>query len=220
MLKCENLPSTNSIISGAQWNFSKTSTPPGCARFTENLSELTKTWSSGTTECGVWIGNCNVKVWKSTEHKLRNIWRSVKFQQNEHTPGEGAEVILHSSKLKALSPDQIFISGGRGGSHAWAESGKNELKIFTAWLALASEIVSYTLRVWGLMSMGKWVLETTRPYLYHVQIPEDQFFWPQFPWHDPFQMRFYLEVLNIPDLTINSSWCTMMHNGLLSVATK
>ena len=30
----------------------------GCARFTENLSELTKTWSSGATECGVWIGNC------------------------------------------------------------------------------------------------------------------------------------------------------------------
>ena len=58
----------------------------GCARFAEILSELTKTWSSGATECGVWIGNCNVKVWKSTEHKLHNIWRSVKFQQNEHTP--------------------------------------------------------------------------------------------------------------------------------------
>ena len=59
-------------------------TPPppgfqGCARFAENLSELTKTWSSGATECGVWIGNCNVKVWKSTEHKLYNIWRSVQF---------------------------------------------------------------------------------------------------------------------------------------------
>ena len=60
----------------------------GCARFAEILSELTKTWSSGATECGVWIGNCNVKVWKSTEHKLHNIWRSLKFQQNEHTPGK------------------------------------------------------------------------------------------------------------------------------------
>ena len=59
----------------------------GCARFAEILSEHTKTWSSGVTECRVWIGNCNVKVWKSTEHKLYNIWRSVKFQQNEHTPG-------------------------------------------------------------------------------------------------------------------------------------
>ena len=29
MLKCENLPSTNSTISGAQYNFSKTSTPQG-----------------------------------------------------------------------------------------------------------------------------------------------------------------------------------------------
>ena len=59
----------------------------GCARFTEILSELTKTWTSGATECRVWIGNCNVKVWKSTEHKLHNIWRSLEFQQNEHTPG-------------------------------------------------------------------------------------------------------------------------------------
>ena len=55
-------------------------------KFAQFSSELTKTWSSGATECGVWIGNCNVKVWKSTEHKLHNIWRSVKFQQNEHTP--------------------------------------------------------------------------------------------------------------------------------------
>ena len=60
--------------------------PRGCARFAEILSKLTQTWSSGATECRVWIGNCNVKVWKSTEHKLHNIWRSVKFQQNEHTP--------------------------------------------------------------------------------------------------------------------------------------
>ena len=58
----------------------------GCARFAEILSELTKTWSSGATECRVWIGNCNVKVWKSTEHKLHKTWHSVKFHQNEHTP--------------------------------------------------------------------------------------------------------------------------------------
>ena len=37
--------------------------------------ELTK------TEFGVWIGNYNVKLWKSTEHKLLNIWRSVKFYE-------------------------------------------------------------------------------------------------------------------------------------------
>ena len=72
----------------------------GCARFAEILSELTKTWSSGATECGVWIGNCNVKVWKSTEHKLHNIWRSVKFQQNEHTPGlEWAPTLYISLRL-------------------------------------------------------------------------------------------------------------------------
>ena len=57
----------------------------GCARllkFWQFSSELTKTWSSGTTECRVWIGNCNVKVWKSTEHKLHKIWRSLIFCTN------------------------------------------------------------------------------------------------------------------------------------------
>ena len=51
----------------------------GCARFAEISCELAKSWSLGATECRVWIFNCNVKVWKSTEHKLHNIWRSVKF---------------------------------------------------------------------------------------------------------------------------------------------
>ena len=61
--------------------------------------ELKETWSSGATECGVWIGNCNVKVWKSTEHKLHNIWRSVKFQQNEHNPRVTSYLILVSEKI-------------------------------------------------------------------------------------------------------------------------
>ena len=59
-------------------------------KFWQFSSELTKTWSSGAAECRVWIGNfVNVKVWKSTEHKLHNIWRSVKIfaqiEENEHT---------------------------------------------------------------------------------------------------------------------------------------
>ena len=53
----------------------------GCARFAEIASELTKTWSSGATEFGVWIGNCNVKVRKSTEDKLHKIWNSKYFSQ-------------------------------------------------------------------------------------------------------------------------------------------
>ena len=40
-----------------------------------------KTWSSGATEFGVWIDNCNVKVWKSTEDKLHKIWNSKYFSQ-------------------------------------------------------------------------------------------------------------------------------------------
>ena len=53
----------------------------GCACFAEIASELTKTWSSGATECRVWIGNCNVKVWKSTQDKLHKIWNSKYFGQ-------------------------------------------------------------------------------------------------------------------------------------------
>ena len=51
-------------------------------KFWQFSTELPKTWSSGATECAVWIGNCNVKVWKSTEHKLHKIWRSLKFCTN------------------------------------------------------------------------------------------------------------------------------------------
>ena len=58
----------------------------GCARFAEIWSELTKTWSSGATGFWVWIGNCNVKVWKSTEDKLHKIWNSNFFCQNSGKP--------------------------------------------------------------------------------------------------------------------------------------
>ena len=53
----------------------------GCARFAEIWSELTKTWSSGATQFWVWIGNSNVKVWKSTEDKLHKRWNSNYFCQ-------------------------------------------------------------------------------------------------------------------------------------------
>ena len=58
----------------------------GVCSFCWNFEWTHKNLSSGATECGVWIGNCNVKVWKSTEHKLHKIWHSLKFKQNEHTP--------------------------------------------------------------------------------------------------------------------------------------
>ena len=34
----------------------------------------------------VWIGNCNVKVWKSTEDKNLKLNFFAKIQENEHTP--------------------------------------------------------------------------------------------------------------------------------------
>ena len=61
-----------------------------------------KLGSSGATECRVWIGNCNVKVWKSTEHKLHKIWRSVKFQPNEHTPGEAICIIQGCARFPEI----------------------------------------------------------------------------------------------------------------------
>ena len=44
--------------------------------------ELKETGSSGATESEVWIGNFNVKAWKTTEHKLHKIWFSLKFCKN------------------------------------------------------------------------------------------------------------------------------------------
>ena len=51
-------------------------------RFGQFSCELQKTGSSGATESEVWIGNFNVKAWKTTEHKLHKIWRSRKFYKN------------------------------------------------------------------------------------------------------------------------------------------
>ena len=53
----------------------------GRVRFAEIASELTKAWRSGATEFEVWIGDCNVKVWKPTEDKLHKIWNSKYFSQ-------------------------------------------------------------------------------------------------------------------------------------------
>ena len=93
----------------------------GCAHFTENLSELTKTWSSGATECRAGIGNCNVKVWKSTEHKLHNISRSVKFQQNEHTPESDITI---STLWKWNSSKETEIKRKEKRKHSLGSEGK------------------------------------------------------------------------------------------------
>ena len=81
------------------------STAQGCARFTANLSELTKTWSSSATECRVWIRNCNVKLWKSSEHKLHKIRCSLKVQQKERTA-----VLGYLQIISRLMVQVTFIS--------------------------------------------------------------------------------------------------------------
>ena len=40
--------------------------------------ECAETGCLGATESEVWIGNFNVKAWKTTEHKLHKIWCSLK----------------------------------------------------------------------------------------------------------------------------------------------
>ena len=44
--------------------------------------ERKETGGLGATESEVWIGNFNVKAWKTTEHKLHKIWHSLKFCKN------------------------------------------------------------------------------------------------------------------------------------------
>ena len=41
--------------------------------------ERAETGSSGATGCEMWIANFNVKAWKTIEHKLHKICRSLKF---------------------------------------------------------------------------------------------------------------------------------------------
>ena len=41
--------------------------------------KLKQTGSLGATESEVWIGNFNVKAWKTTAHKLYKIWPLLKF---------------------------------------------------------------------------------------------------------------------------------------------
>ena len=51
-------------------------------KFSHSSPEPKETWRLGTTESQVWIGNFNVKAWKTTKHKLHKIWRSLKFCKN------------------------------------------------------------------------------------------------------------------------------------------
>ena len=75
------LTKTHLLVFFSQYDSWETEWQLGCARFAKIASELTKTWSSGATEFWAWIGNCNVKVWKSTEDKLHKIWNSKYFSQ-------------------------------------------------------------------------------------------------------------------------------------------
>ena len=70
MKKRENL------LSEKQQKFTETMGVLVLLKFQVNSQKLR---SPGATEFCLWIGHCIVKVWKSTEDKLHNIWRSVKF---------------------------------------------------------------------------------------------------------------------------------------------
>ena len=86
-----------------RFNVLKVSVVSGVCSFS---SELTKSGSSGATECRVWIGSFNVKVWKSTEHKLYKMWRSLQFYTNS-----GKRAHPRNSKLDWVFGKQFFLTG-------------------------------------------------------------------------------------------------------------
>ena len=64
--------------------------------------ERKETGSLGATGSEVWIGNFNVKAWKTTKHKLHKIWRSLKFCKNsgnKHNPGAWKVYVYYSPWL-------------------------------------------------------------------------------------------------------------------------
>ena len=69
----------------------------GCGSFLLKFShfspESKETWSLCAKESKVWIGNLNVKTWKTTEHILQKIWRSLKLCKTR----------MHCSPLQWLS---------------------------------------------------------------------------------------------------------------------
>ena len=64
-------------------------------------------WSLGTTECRVWIANCNVKVWKSTELKLHKIW----FPLSDHN--NNANGLSRSSEYLVTARKRSFGQGNK-----------------------------------------------------------------------------------------------------------
>ena len=80
--------------------------------------ELEETESLGATESEVWIGNFNVKAWKTTAHKLHKIWGSLKFRKNS---GKGAHPCLHCNMIP-MFPWEVSI-----GNHlvTWSTDGVN-----------------------------------------------------------------------------------------------
>ena len=70
-------------------------------KFWQFSSELTKTFS-GNTESRVWIGTCNVNVWKSTKHKVHKIWRSLTFLQNSRKRAQLRYNFTSDHKVKTL----------------------------------------------------------------------------------------------------------------------
>ena len=73
MLKCENLPSTNSTISGAQSNFCKTSTPLKKLENSGFKDEEILTRVCGEPSADVNILTKSTILWGSTDAKLKVV---------------------------------------------------------------------------------------------------------------------------------------------------
>ena len=108
--------------------------------------ERKETGSLGTTESEVWIRNFNVKAWKTTEHNLHKIWRSVKFckksaKRAHPFPTKHCETVVFRSCCFSccLSPDQVLPPlslYNRFGFHDWS--------LWRDWVFMADELVGWS----------------------------------------------------------------------------
>ena len=88
------------------------------------------------------------------------------------------------------------VKGSCGGgvirSKVWYQKATNFLLLWVRLAGLSLALVHKHVK----MSVGKWIMETTRPHK-HVQIPPNQFFLPS---NDHFTIIFYLILMNILQL--------------------
>ena len=73
-------------------------------------AECTETGSANITQSRVWIGNFNVKAWKTTKHKLHKIWRSLSFCTKSRKQAHPWRGDLDTSDARLPFQSNIFFN--------------------------------------------------------------------------------------------------------------